>query len=105
MGTVVWTLTMAGPRALLLLLLITLGLECVSSAKKIRPCKYNGKSYKAGEMIVSQEDNCVELRCSNKGKNMELVLIKGCSSACKEAPTTTTESPKPATDDKDKDKA
>jgi len=83
MGTCVPTSTMATtPRTLLLLLLITLVLlECVSAGKekKKKPCKYNGKKYKAGDVIESLADNCVEFKCSKKGKKTELVVIEGCN--------------------------
>merc|ERR1712179_747413 len=82
MGTCVPTSTMATPRTLLLLLLITLVLlECVSAGKekKKKPCKYNGKKYKAGAVIESLADNCVEFKCSKKGKKTELVVIEGCN--------------------------
>merc|ERR1719369_1013632 len=74
---------MAGPpRALILLLLIVGILEGVSAGKKKKPCKYNNKKYNAGKVIVSMEDNCVELKCSKKGKKAELVAMKGCD-CCK----------------------
>ncbi|CAL4066333.1 unnamed protein product, partial [Meganyctiphanes norvegica] len=79
------TLNMFGRRAVFLLLLATLILEGVSAkkkpkpSKKKKPCKYNGKKYKPGEVINALGDNCVVFRCASTGKKTELVAIDDCT--------------------------
>jgi len=85
--TVLLTSTMAGPRALLLLLLTTfIILECVFAAKP-KPCRYKGRKYKAGEVMVHQGDSCVTMRCSPQGKKMEPICVEACT--CSRDETTT----------------
>jgi len=93
------------PRALLLLLLVTIMMESVSAKRPRpprpkRPCKYNKEKYPAGDVILSIPDTCVVFKCSDKGRKTELALIEGCD-CCKpvtELPTEPpTQPPKPTT--------
>merc|ERR1711915_892462 len=91
MGTVFLTSTMGGRRVLILFLLVAIIFDDVYAKKKKKPCKFAKKKYKAGEVIEAIEDNCVELKCSDKGKNVELAVIEDCSCGCDGGPNPTGE--------------